>query len=618
MCRPQQGANVNSIRENIRNVAIIAHVDHGKTTLVDMLLRQSGVFRANEKLTERVMDSNDLEREKGITILSKNTAVQYKDYRINIVDTPGHADFGGEVERVLKMVDGVLLLADAFEGAMPQTRFVLRKALALHLKPIVVVNKIDRKDARPDEVINEIFDLFVELGADDDALDFPVIYASARDGYAMKEIGEPTENMEPLFDAIIKHVPAPEGKPNAPLQFLVSALEYDNFIGRIAVGRVERGTIRRDQQALLMKRDGTQANVKVSVLQTFSGLRRVDIQEATIGEIICVSGIPDITIGETLCDRDHPEAIPFVDIDEPTISMEFMVNNSPFAGREGQYVTSRHLRDRLMREVETNVSMRVEETDSADCFKVSGRGELHLSILIETMRRQGYEFQISRPEVITIQQNGETYEPVEHLVVDVPDEYVGSIMEKLGTRKAEMTNMHSASLGYTRLDFMIPSRGLIGYRTEFMTDTRGNGTLNHVFHGYEPWKGEIRSRLRGSLCAWETGESVTYGLYNAQDRGTLFIGPGVPVYEGMVVGESARGEDITINVCKKKQVTNMRASGSDESLRLTPPLNLSLEQCMEFIGDDELVEVTPKSIRIRKKMLDSEMRAKLKSREKKA
>ena len=608
---------MNSIRENIRNVAIIAHVDHGKTTLVDMLLRQSGVFRANEKLTERVMDSNDLEREKGITILSKNTSVQYGDYRINIVDTPGHADFGGEVERVLKMVDGVLLLADAFEGVMPQTRFVLRKALALHLKPIVVVNKIDRKDARPDEVINEIFDLFVELGADDDALDFPVVYASARDGYAMNEIGEPADNMVPLFESIVKHVPAPEGKPLAPLQFLVSALEYDNFIGRIAVGRVERGTIRRDQQALLMKRDGSKVNVKVSVLQTFVGLRRVDIQEATIGEIICVSGIPDITIGETLCDRDNPEAIPFVDIDEPTISMEFMVNNSPFAGREGQYVTSRHLRDRLMREVETNVSMRVEETDSADCFKVSGRGELHLSILIETMRRQGYEFQISRPEVITIQQNGETYEPVEHLVVDVPDEYVGSIMEKLGTRKAEMTNMHSASLGYTRLDFMIPSRGLIGYRTEFMTDTRGNGTLNHVFHGYEPWKGEIRSRLRGSLCAWETGESVTYGLFNAQDRGTLFIGPGVPVYEGMVVGESARGEDITINVCKKKQITNMRASGSDESLRLTPPLNLSLEQCMEFIGDDELVEVTPKSIRIRKKMLDSDMRAKLRSREKK-
>ena len=514
---------MNSIRDNIRNIAIIAHVDHGKTTLVDMLLRQSGVFRANEKLTERVMDSNDLEREKGITILSKNTSVQYGDYRINIVDTPGHADFGGEVERVLKMVDGVLLLADAFEGAMPQTRFVLRKALALHLKPIVVINKVDRKDARPNEVINEIFDLFVELGADDDALDFPVIFASARDGYAMNELDEPAENMVPLFESIIKHVPAPEGKPLAPLQFLVSSLEYDNFIGRIAVGRVERGTIRRDQQAVLMKRDGTQANVKVSVLQTFSGLRRVDIQEATIGEIICVSGIPDITIGETLCDRECPEAIAFVDIDEPTISMQFMVNNSPFAGREGQYVTSRHLRDRLMREVETNVSMRVEETDSADCFKVSGRGELHLSILIETMRRQGYEFQISRPEVITIQQNGETYEPMEHLVVDVPEEYVGSIMEKLGTRKAEMTNMHASSQGYTRLDFLIPSRGLIGYRTEFMTDTRGNGTLNHILHGYEPWKGDIRSRLRGSLCAWEAGDSVTYGLFNAQDRGTLFL-----------------------------------------------------------------------------------------------
>ena len=608
---------MNSIRDNIRNIAIIAHVDHGKTTLVDMLLRQSGVFRANEKLTERVMDSNDLEREKGITILSKNTSVQYGDYRINIVDTPGHADFGGEVERVLKMVDGVLLLADAFEGAMPQTRFVLRKALALHLKPIVVINKVDRKDARPNEVINEIFDLFVELGADDDALDFPVIFASARDGYAMNELDEPAENMVPLFESIIKHVPAPEGKPLAPLQFLVSSLEYDNFIGRIAVGRVERGTIRRDQQAVLMKRDGTQANVKVSVLQTFSGLRRVDIQEATIGEIICVSGIPDITIGETLCDRECPEAIAFVDIDEPTISMQFMVNNSPFAGREGQYVTSRHLRDRLMREVETNVSMRVEETESADCFKVSGRGELHLSILIETMRRQGYEFQISRPEVITIQQNGETYEPMEHLVVDVPEEYVGSIMEKLGTRKAEMTNMHASSQGYTRLDFLIPSRGLIGYRTEFMTDTRGNGTLNHILHGYEPWKGDIRSRLRGSLCAWEAGDSVTYGLFNAQDRGTLFLGPGVPVYEGMVVGESSRGEDITINVCKKKQVTNMRASGTDEALRLTPPVIMSLEQCMEFIGDDELVEVTPKSIRIRKKLLDSDMRAKLKSREKK-
>ncbi len=608
---------MNTIRENIRNVAIIAHVDHGKTTLVDMLLRQSGVFRSNEKLTERVMDSNDLEREKGITILSKNTAVQYGETRINIVDTPGHADFGGEVERVLKMVDGVLLLVDAFEGAMPQTRFVLRKALALHLKPIVVINKIDRKDARPDEVINEIFDLFVELGADDDALDFPVVYASSREGYAMNNLDEPRDNLLPLFECIMKNVPPPEGKPAAPLQFLVSSLEYDNFIGRIAVGRVERGTIRRDQQAVVMKRDGTQQNVKINVLQSFSGLKHVDVQEASIGEIICVSGIGDITIGETICDRECPEAIPFVDIDEPTISMQFMVNNSPFAGREGQFVTSRHLRDRLFREVETNVSMRVEETDSADCFKVSGRGELHLSVLIETMRRQGYEFQVSKPEVITIQQNGETYEPMEHLVVDVPEEYVGAIMEKLGTRKAEMTNMHNANLGYTRLDFIIPARGLIGYRTEFMTDTRGNGTMNHIFHGHEAWKGEIKNRLRGSICAWEAGDSVAYGLFNAQDRGSLFIGAGVSVYEGMVVGESSRGEDITINVCKRKQMTNMRASGSDEALRLVPPINMSLEQCMEFIADDELVEITPKSIRIRKKLLDSEMRAKLKSREKK-
>ena len=608
---------MNTVSDNIRNVAIIAHVDHGKTTLVDCMLRQSGVFRANEKLTERVMDSNDLEREKGITILSKNTSVQYGDARINIVDTPGHADFGGEVERVLKMVDGVLLLVDAYEGAMPQTRFVLRKALALHLKPIVVINKVDRKEARPNEVINEIFDLFVELGADDQALDFQVVYASARDGYSMNELDDPRENMTPLFEAIMNYVPAPEGLPDAPLQFLVSSLDYDNFIGRIAVGRVERGTIKRDQQAVLMKRDGTQINVKVSVLQTFSGLKRVDIQEASIGEIICVSGISDITIGETICDKENPEAIAFVDIDEPTISMQFMVNNSPFAGREGTYVTSRHLRDRLMREVETNVSMRIEETDSADCFKVSGRGELHLSILIETMRRQGYEFQVSRPEVITVQQNGETYEPIEHLVVDVPDDSVGAIMEKLGTRKAEMTNMHAAGLGYTRLDFKIPARGLIGYRTEFMTDTRGNGIMNHVFHGYEPWRGEIKGRLRGSICAWEAGESITYGLFNAQDRGSLFIGPGVPVYEGMVVGESARNDDLTINVCKRKQMTNIRASGSDESLRLVPPINLSLEQCLEFIADDELVEMTPKSIRIRKKILDSDTRAKTKSREKK-
>lgn len=608
---------MDTIRNELRNIAIIAHVDHGKTTLVDAMLRQSGVFRTNEKLTERVMDSNDLEREKGITILSKNTSIQYGETRINIVDTPGHADFGGEVERVLKMVDGVLLLVDAYEGAMPQTRFVLRKALALHLKPLVVINKIDRKDARPNDVINEIFDLFIELGADDHALDFPVVFASARDGYAMLDHNETGENLVPLFDAIIKHVPAPIGKPAAPLQFLVSCLEYDEYIGRIGIGRVERGTIRRDMPAVIMKRDGSVQQVKVSSMQAYFGLKRAEVKEASIGEIIAIAGIPDITIGETVCDREYPEAIPFVDIDEPTISMQFMVNNSPLAGREGTYVTSRHLRDRLMKEVETNVSMRVEETDSADCFKVSGRGELHLAILIETMRRQGYEFQVSRPEVITVERGGEVYEPIEHLVIDVPEEYMGSVMEKLGIRKAEMINMTNAALGFVRLDFRIPARGLIGYRSDFLTDTRGNGIMNHVFHGYEPWKGEIRDRNRGSIVAWEAGESVTYGLYNAQERGSLFIGPNVQVYEGMVVGECARNEDLTINVCKRKQVTNMRASGTDEAQRLVPPIQMSLEQCMEFIADDELVEITPKNIRIRKKILDTDVRARLKSRERK-
>ncbi|MCX7773955.1 MAG: translational GTPase TypA [Clostridia bacterium] len=602
-----------SIRNELRNVAIIAHVDHGKTTLVDAMLRQSGIFRSNEKVMERVMDSNDLEREKGITIMSKNTAVLYKDTRINIVDTPGHADFGGEVERILKMVDGVLLLVDAYEGAMPQTRFVLRKALALHLKPIVVINKIDRKEARPEEVIDEILDLFIELGADESLLEFPVVYASARDGYAKLSLKDESDNLEPLFDPILQHVPAPIGKIEAPLQFLVSALDYDEYIGRIAVGRVERGTIRRDQQAVICKRDGKVQQVKISSLQNFRGLKRSDIDSASIGEIIAVSGISDITIGETICDKEFPEPIPFVDIDEPTISMQFMVNNSPFAGREGTYVTSRHLRDRLFREVETNVSMRVEETDSPDCFKVSGRGELHLSILIETMRRQGYEFQVSKPEVITIEQNGEIYEPVEYLVIDVPEDNMGSVMEKLGMRKAEMVNMHSANQGYVRLDFKIPARGLIGYRSEFLTDTRGNGIMNHVFHGYEPWRGEIKSRLRGALIAWETGESVTYGLFNAQERGNLFIGPGVPVYEGMIVGECSRNEDIVINVCKKKHVTNMRASGSDEALKLTPYINMSLEQNLEFIADDELVEITPVSIRLRKKILNTEQRAKVKS-----
>jgi len=608
---------VDTIRNDIRNVAIIAHVDHGKTTLVDALLRQSGIFRSNEKVAERVMDSNDLEREKGITILSKNTAVLYKDTRINIVDTPGHADFGGEVERILKMVDGVLLLVDAYEGAMPQTRFVLRKALALHLKPIVVINKIDRKDARCEEVIDEILDLFIELGADESLLDFPVVYASAREGYAKLSLKDESKNLEPLFETILRYVPAPIGKIEAPLQFLVSSLDYDEYIGRIAIGRVERGTIRKDQQAVIIKRDGSLQNVKISSLQSFRGLKRSDIESATIGEIIAVSGISDITIGETVCDKENPEAIPFVDIDEPTISMQFMVNNSPFAGKEGTYVTSRHLRDRLFKEIETNVSMRVEETDSPDCFKVSGRGELHLSILIETMRRQGYEFQVSKPEVITINVNGEVYEPIEYLVIDTPEEYMGSVMEKLGMRKAEMVNMHSSNQGFVRLDFKIPARGLIGYRSEFLTDTRGNGIMNHVFHGHEPWKGEIKGRLRGALVAWETGESVTYGLFNAQDRGSLFIGPGVQVYEGMIVGECSRNEDITINVCKKKHVTNMRASGSDEALKLVPHITMSLEQCLEFIADDELVEVTPLSIRLRKKILNTVQRAKVKNSAKK-
>lgn len=606
-----------SIRNEIRNVAIIAHVDHGKTTLVDSMLKQSGIFRSNEKVAERVMDSNDLEREKGITILSKNTAVLHNGTRINIVDTPGHADFGGEVERILKMVDGVLLLVDAYEGAMPQTRFVLRKALALHLKPIVVINKIDRKEARPEAVIDEILDLFIELGADEDLLEFPVVYASARDGYAKLDLNDESDNLEPLFDTILKHVPAPIGKIEAPLQFLVSSLDYDEYIGRIAIGRVERGTIRRDQQAVICKRDGKIQNVKISSLQNFRGLKRSDIDSASLGEIIAVSGIADITIGETICDKESPEPIPFVDIDEPTISMFFMVNNSPFAGREGTYVTSRHLRDRLFKEVETNVSMRVEETDSADCFKVSGRGELHLSILIETMRRQGYEFQVSKPEVITVQQNGEVYEPIEYLVVDVPEDNMGSVMEKLGMRKAEMVNMHSTNQGYVRIDFKIPARSLIGYRSEFLTDTRGNGIMNHVFHGYEPFRGDFKGRLRGALVAWETGESVTYGLYNAQERGSLFIGSGVPVYEGMIVGECSRNEDIVINVCKKKHVTNMRASGSDEALRLVPHINMSLEQNLEFIEDDELVEITPISIRLRKKLLNTEQRAKVRNSGKK-
>jgi len=608
---------VETVRNDIRNIAIIAHVDHGKTTLVDAMLKQTGIFRANEKVAERVLDSNDLEREKGITILSKNTSVQYRDTRINIVDTPGHADFGGEVERILKMVDGVLLLVDAYEGPMPQTRFVLRKALSLRLKPIVVINKIDRKDARPTEVIDEILDLFIELGADESLLDFPVVYTSAREGYAKLSLSDDSRNLEPLFQTILEYIPAPRGDMDAPLQLLVSSIDYDDYIGRIAIGRVERGTIIRDQQAAICKRDGSIQNVKISTLQSFLGLKRVNIERATVGDIVAVSGISDITIGETICSKDMPEPIPFVDIDEPTISMYFLVNNSPFAGKEGTFVTSRHLRERLYREVESNISMRVEDTDSPDTFKVSGRGELHLSILIETMRREGYEFQVSKPEVITIERDGEIYEPMEYLVVDIPEEYMGSVMEKLGARKGEMVNMHNTGQGTVRLEYKIPSRGLIGYRSEFLTDTRGNGIMNHVFNGYEPWKGEIRKRTRGALVAWETGESVTYGLFNAQERGNLFIGPGVQVYEGMIVGECSRNEDITINVCKKKHVTNMRASGSDEALKLVPPINMTLEKCLEFIEDDELIEITPKSIRLRKKILNTEQRAKVRNSAKK-
>jgi len=605
---------VNSIRENLRNIAIIAHVDHGKTTLVDAMLRQSGIFRENEQIQERVMDSNDLERERGITILAKNTAVCYRDTKINIVDTPGHADFGGEVERILKMVDGVLLLVDAFDGPMPQTRFVLRKALQLSLKPIVVINKIDRPEARPEEVIDEVLELFIELGADDEQLEFPVAYASAREGYAKFDLNDGSTNMEPLFETILKNVPSPKGSSEEPLQLLVSSIDYDEYVGRIAIGRVERGTIKVGQQAVTCKIDGSIVNTRISRLYLFEGLRRVEASEATYGDIVAVSGVGDITIGETICDVDCPEALPFIEIDEPTISMTFSVNNSPFAGREGTFVTSRHLRDRLFKELETNLSLRVEETESPDSFKVSGRGELHLSILIETMRRQGYEFQVSKPKVIFKEIDGVEHEPIEHLTIDVPEEFMGVVMEKLGSRRAEMINMHSSNQGYMRLEFNIPARGLIGYRSEFMTDTKGNGIMNHIFHGYEPYKGEIFGRQRGSIVAWEDGEAVTYGLYNAQDRGTLFIDPGIKVYEGMVVGENARAEDIVINVCKKKHVTNMRASGSDEALRLTPPRLMSLEQCLEFIADDELVEITPKNIRIRKRILDTEMRAKYKSK----
>ena len=605
-----------STRKDIKNIAIIAHVDHGKTTLVDEMLHQSGIFRDNEAVQERVMDSNDLEKERGITILSKNTSIHYKDTKINIVDTPGHADFGGEVERILTMVDGVILVVDAFEGCMPQTRFVLKKALGLKKTPLVVVNKIDRDGARPQEVIDEVLDLFIELGADDDQIDFPVVFASARDGYSSLDPNVREGDMRPLLDAILKYIPSPTGDPNGPAQILFSSLEYDDYVGRIGVGRVERGTIKVNTPYVLCRQDGTQENVKFSKIYQFEGLKRVDCDDAEFGDIVCVAGIADLNIGETACDPNCIEPLPFVKIDEPTISMNFMVNDSPFAGKEGKYVTSRNLRDRLFKEVETNVSMRVEETDSMDTFKVSGRGELHLSILIETMRRENYEFQVSRPQVILKKdENGRTLEPMELAIIEVPEEYVGNVMQKLCSRKGEIENMDTRSTGMTHLEIKIPSRGLIGYRSEFLTDTNGNGIMNQLFAGYEEFKGDIETRDRGSIVVHETGTTTGYGLWNTQDRGRLFVGPGVEVYEGMIVGECAKDEDIVCNVCKKKHLTNTRASGSDDALRLVPPRRLSLEDSLEFLADDELLEVTPENIRIRKRILSNTLRAKTRAKQ---
>ncbi len=598
-------------REDIRNIAIIAHVDHGKTTLVDELLKQSGVFRAGQDVAERVMDSGDIERERGITILAKNTAVTYKGTKINIVDTPGHADFGGEVERVLKMVNGVILVVDAFEGAMPQTKFVLRKALELKLPVILCVNKIDRPEARPEQVVDEVLELFLDLDADDSLLDCPIVYASAKNGSATLKLSVKNKDMKPLFDTILEHIPAPEGDPQAATQVLISTIDYNEYVGRIGVGKVDNGTIRVNQEVILCNAHdpSKQQKVKISKLYEFDGLNKVGVAEAGIGSIVAISGIAGIHIGDTLCSPENVAPIPFQKISEPTIAMHFIVNDSPMAGQEGKYVTSRHLRDRLFRELNTDVSLRVEETDSPDIFKVSGRGELHLSVLIENMRREGYEFAVSKAEVLyKFDEKGHRLEPMEMTYIDVPEEFSGSVIEKLSQRKGELLNMGAASGGYTRLEFSIPSRGLIGYRGEFMTDTKGNGIMNSLFDGYAPYKGDIQYRKLGSLIAFEAGESVTYGLHAAQERGTLFIGAGVKVYSGMVVGESSRGEDIELNVCKKKQLTNTRASGSDEALRLTPPKILSLEQALDFIDTDELLEVTPKSLRLRKKILDPTMR----------
>lgn len=602
------------IRQDVRNIAIIAHVDHGKTTMVDKLLKQNGIFRDNEAVADRVMDSGDLERERGITILAKNTAIHYKGTKINIVDTPGHADFGGEVERILSMIDGVLLLIDAVEGCMPQTRYVLKKALSLNKKPIVVINKADR-GCDKEKLLNQVLELFIELGATDEQIDFKTVYASAKQGWATLDLDAPADNMDALLDTILEEIPAPEGDADGGLQALICNIDYDEYVGRIGIGKIVRGQIVSGQQAVVCHGDNSR-QCKVTKLYQFEGLKRVEVPSASIGDIIAISGIENINIGETICDVETPEPLPFVKIDEPTLSMMFMVNNSPFAGREGKFVTSRHLRARLFKEVETNVSMRLEETDTPDCFKVYGRGELHLSILIENMRREGYEFQVSRPKVIFKEINGKKCEPIEHLVVDVPDTYVGAVLNKIGARKGEMTNMLSDGLGSTRLEFDIPARCLIGYRSEMLTDTKGFGVMNHIFKDYEPYKGDVPERNRGSVVCFEDGVTTAYGLFNAQERSRLFVGPGVEVYQGMVVGENSREEDLVVNVCKKKQLTNNRASGSDEALKLVPPVNMSLEQCLEFIADDELVEVTPESIRLRKTILNKEQRMKALSKQK--
>ena len=598
-------------REDVRNIAIIAHVDHGKTTLVDQLLKQSGVFRANQEVQERVMDSNDIERERGITILSKNTAVYYKDTKINIIDTPGHADFGGEVERVLKMVNGVVLVVDAYEGPMPQTKFVLQKALELDLSVIVCINKIDRPEARPAEVIDETLELMMDLDASDEQLDCPFIYASARAGFARYELEDTNNDMAPLFETIIKHIPAPEGDPEAPTQVLISTIDYNEFVGRIGVGKIDNGSLKVNQECVLVNHHDPDKfkKIKIGKLYEFDGLKRVEVQKAEIGSIVAISGIADIHIGDTICSPENPEAIPFQKISEPTIAMYFMVNDSPLAGQEGKFITSRHLRDRLFRELNTDVSLRVEETDSADCFKVSGRGELHLSVLIENMRREGYEFAVSKAEVLyKYDERNRRLEPMELAYIDVPEEYTGVVIQKLTSRKGALQGMSQAAGGYSRLEFSIPSRGLIGYRGDFMTDTKGNGILNTIFDGYAEYKGDIAYRQTGSLIAFEAGESITYGLFNAQERGTLFIGPGVKVYSGMVIGQSPKAEDVEINVCKTKKLTNTRSSSADEALKLTPPKIMSLEQCLDFIDTDELLEVTPESLRIRKKILDPTLR----------